>query len=123
MVDAAGGQDVLGQAGEPSRQVTLDEVRAAAADLLIVMPCGFSVARTLSELTVLCKRDSACSDLLFSTLKTYAVDAGSYFSRPGPRLVDGVELMAGICAGTLPPGRDNAVRDLTGSAWLTGQSI
>jgi iron complex transport system substrate-binding protein len=123
MADAAGGQDVLGQAGEPSRQVTLDEVRAAAPDLLIVMPCGFSVARTLSELTVLCKRDSACSDLLFSTPKTYAVDAGSYFSRPGPRLVDGLELMAGICAGALPPGRDHAVRDLTGSACLTGQSI
>jgi iron complex transport system substrate-binding protein len=114
---------VLGQAGEPSRQVTIDEVCEAAPDLLIVMPCGFSVARTVSELTDLCKRDSACSDLLSSTPKTYAVDAGSYFSRPGPRLVDGVELMAGICAGTLPSGRDNAVRDLTGSACLTGHSL
>jgi phytoene synthase len=55
MVDTAGGLDALGYAGEPSRQVTMEEVRAAAPDILIVMPCGFSLARTLSELTVLCR--------------------------------------------------------------------
>jgi iron complex transport system substrate-binding protein len=88
------------------------------------MPCGFSLVRTVSELTVLCRQDSACSHLLLSAAKTYVVNAGAYFSRPGPRLVDGVELMAGIFAGTVPSGGgEAAVRDLTGSACLTGQSL
>jgi iron complex transport system substrate-binding protein len=117
MVDAAGGLDALGHAGEPSRQVTVEEIYAAAPDILIVMPCGFSLARTVSELTVLCRRDQS---LVASSAKTYVVDAGSYFSRPGPRLVDGVELMADICTGTVAG--SNAVRDLTGSPCLTGLS-
>ncbi|HET8721368.1 MAG TPA: ABC transporter substrate-binding protein [Nitrospira sp.] len=124
MVDAAGGQDVLGQPAQPSRQVTLEEVRAARPDIVIIMPCGFSVARTVSELSALCRADLASSELLRSAATTVVVDAGSYFSRPGPRLVDGVELMADICAGTMPSGRaDHAVRDLTGSVCLTGQPL
>jgi iron complex transport system substrate-binding protein len=124
MVDAGGGLDVLGHAGEPSRQVSIDQVRASAPDILIIMPCGFSLARTVSELTVLCRKDSACSRLFASASKTYVVDAGSYFSRPGPRLVDGIELMAEICAGTVDAGHEeDAIRDLTGSLCLTGREI
>lgn len=123
MVEAAGGVDVLGQGGQPSRQVTIDEVRAAAPDIIILMPCGFSLARTISELTALCRNDRAWARLLFSVSKTYGVDAGSYFSRPGPRLVDGVELMAEICAGRLSSERDSrSVRDLTESLYLTGHT-
>jgi iron complex transport system substrate-binding protein len=123
MVEAAGGYDVLGRAGQPSRQVTMEDVRAAAPDIIILMPCGFSLARTISEVTVLCRMDHACSRLLSSVSKTYVVDASSYFSRPGPRLVNGVELLADICAGC--PYSDSAsdsVRDLTGSLCLTGLS-
>ena len=94
-----------------------------APEILIVMPCGFSLARTISELTVLCREDSASSRLLLSAAKLYVVDSGSYFSRPGPRLVDGLELMADICAGTVHADHpSDAVRDLTGSVCLTGQS-
>jgi iron complex transport system substrate-binding protein len=99
----------------------MDEVRAAAPDIIVLMPCGFSLARTMSELTVLCRDDRTWARLLFSASKTYVVDAGSYFSRPGPRLVDGVELMAEICAGRLSFERDSrSVRDLTES--LTGRT-
>jgi iron complex transport system substrate-binding protein len=123
MVDAAGGLDVLGRAGESSRQVTSEEVDVAAADIFIVMPCGFSLGRTISELTVLCRNDPACSHLLVSAAKTYVVDAGAYFSRPGPRLVDGVELLADICAGRVRTGRQgDSLRDVTGSLCLTGLS-
>jgi iron complex transport system substrate-binding protein len=123
MVEAAGGHDVLGHAGEPSRRVTMDEVGAAAPDIIILMPCGFSLARTISELTGLCRTDHACARLLTSASKTYAVDAGSYFSRPGPRLVDGVELLADICAGRPCTERaSDSIRDLTGSLCLTGLS-
>lgn len=125
MVEAAGGLDVLGHAGEPSRQVTMEEVRAAAPDIVIAMPCGFSLDRALSELTVLCRKDAAYSRLLLSAAKTYVVDARSYFSRPGPRLVEGVELMADICAGTVvhanhPPA---AVLELAGSLPLTDHPL
>lgn len=123
MVDVAGGFDILGHAGEPSRQVTIEEAHRAAPDILIAMPCGFSLGRTTSELTLLCRRNADCSRLLLSAARTYVVDAGSYFSRPGPRLVDGVELLAEICAGTVRADRPaDMVRDLTGSLCLTGQS-
>jgi iron complex transport system substrate-binding protein len=122
MVEAAGGRDVLGHAGEPSRQIAIDEVRAAAPDIILLMPCGFSLARTISELTVLCRTNPGCASLL-SSAKTYAVDAGSFFSRPGPRLIDGVELLADICTGTpCSAGFSDSARDLTGSLCLTGRS-
>jgi iron complex transport system substrate-binding protein len=96
MVQLAGGQDVLAQPGSPSRVVTWDEVLAAAPDVLIVMPCGFSVERTHTELFQLMQQPGQwrlSSDL---GQHTFLVDASSYFSRPGPRLIDGVELLAAL---------------------------
>ena len=96
MVQLAGGQDVLAQPGSPSRVVTWDEVLAAAPDVLIVMPCGFSVERTHTELFQLMQQPGPwrlSSDL---AQHTFLVDASSYFSRPGPRLIDGIELLAAI---------------------------
>jgi iron complex transport system substrate-binding protein len=96
MVQLAGGQDVLAQPGGPSRVVTWDEVLAAAPDALIVMPCGFSVEQTHTELLQLMQQPGQWQ--LSPTLAehTYLVDASSYFSRPGPRLIDGIELLAAI---------------------------
>ncbi|MEK7237601.1 MAG: cobalamin-binding protein [Nitrospirota bacterium] len=96
MVQLAGGQDVLAQPGNPSRVVTWDEILAAAPDVLIVMPCGFSVERTQAELSHLMQQPDQwrlSSDLV---QHTFLVDASSYFSRPGPRLIDGVELLAAL---------------------------
>ena len=96
MVQLAGGQDVLAQPGSPSRVVTWDEVLAAAPDVLIVMPCGFSVERTQMELFQMMQQPGQwplSSDL---AERTFLVDASSYFSRPGPRLIDGIELLAAI---------------------------
>jgi iron complex transport system substrate-binding protein len=96
MVQLAGGQDVLAQPGSPSRVVTWDEVLAAVPDVLIVMPCGFSIERTQTELFQLMQQPGQwrlSSDLV---PHTFLVDASSYFSRPGPRLIDGIELLAAI---------------------------
>jgi iron complex transport system substrate-binding protein len=96
MVQLAGGQDVLAQPGSPSRVVTWSEVLAAAPDVLIVMPCGFSVERTQRELGQMMQQTgqwSLSSDL---AQYTFLVDASSYFSRPGPRLIDGIELLAAL---------------------------
>ena len=96
MVQLAGGQDVLAQPGSLSRVVTWDEVLTAAPDVLIVMPCGFSVERTHTELLQLMQQPGQwrlTSDL---GQHTFLVDASSYFSRPGPRLIDGIELLAAL---------------------------
>jgi iron complex transport system substrate-binding protein len=123
MVEIAGGRDALGQAGQPSRGVTMDEVLTATRDIIIAMPCGFSVSRTVFEVTDVCRRNAACSQLLRSA-KSYAVDAASYFSRPGPRLVDGVELLADIFAGAASHDRSSdSVVNLTGTPCLTGHSL
>ena len=96
MVQLAGGQDVLAQPGTPSRVVTWGDIVAVSPDLLIVMPCGFSVERTRTELSQLMQQPGQWP--IPSTLRadTFLVDASSYFSRPGPRLIDGIELLASI---------------------------
>ena len=94
MVQLAGGQDVLAQPGSPSRVVTWDEVLAAAPDVLIVMPCGFSVERTYTELCQMMQQPGQWRLSPDLVQHTFLVDASSYFSRPGPRLIDGIELLA-----------------------------
>jgi iron complex transport system substrate-binding protein len=96
MVQLAGGQDILAQPGSPSRVVTWDEVLAAAPDVLIVMPCGFSVERTHTELFQLLQQPGPWRLSPNLAQHTFLVDASSYFSRPGPRLIDGIELLAAI---------------------------
>jgi iron complex transport system substrate-binding protein len=96
MVQLAGGLDVLAQPGNPSRVVTWNEVLAAAPDVLIVMPCGFSVERTHTELFHLMQQPGQWRLSADLEQHTFLVDASSYFSRPGPRLIDGVELLAAL---------------------------
>ena len=96
MVQLAGGQDVLAQPGSSSRVVTWDEILAAAPDVLIVMPCGFSVERTHTELFQLLQQPDRWRLPQNLAQHTFLVDASSYFSRPGPRLIDGIELLAAI---------------------------
>ncbi len=96
MVHFAGGQDVLAQPGSPSRIVTWDEVLAIAPDLLIVMPCGFSIEQTNTELLQLIQQPGQWRLSPALAEHTHLVDASSYFSRPGPRLIDGIELLAAI---------------------------
>ncbi|HVF78663.1 MAG TPA: cobalamin-binding protein [Solirubrobacteraceae bacterium] len=92
MIEMAGGEDVLGFAGEPSRQATWEEVAAAQPEVVIVMPCGYDAARALVE------AEEEFGDKLreLGADHVVAVNASAYFSRPGPRLVDGLELLAHI---------------------------
>ncbi|HMS84033.1 MAG TPA: cobalamin-binding protein [Nitrospira sp.] len=96
MINLAGGHNVLGSTDRPSYQTTWDEVAAAQPDLIIVMPCGYSIDRTLGELRRAGPLHDAWQRAQKSWPDMYIVDAGSYFSRPGPRLIDGVELLAVI---------------------------
>lgn len=104
MVDWAGGKDLLGTAGAPSRTVTWEQVQATQPDVLVVMACGFSVARALRELEAKPPhvRWPGWQDLpAVRQNQVYVVDAASYFSRPGPRLVDGVAILAALLHPTL----------------------
>jgi iron complex transport system substrate-binding protein len=91
LIELAGGEDVLGLPAESSQQLDWETVAAAAPEIAIVMPCGYGAARARDEAL-------AYSDELRSldAARVVAVDAAAYFSRPGPRLVDGLELLAQI---------------------------
>jgi len=96
MAAKAGGQNVLGRAGEPSYRVTSEEIIASRPDVIVVMPCGYNLDRTSTELGDM-KIPESWSDLpAVRDHLIFAVDANSYFSRPGPRLAEGVEILARI---------------------------
>ncbi|HSR54421.1 MAG TPA: cobalamin-binding protein [Acidobacteriota bacterium] len=96
MVDWAGGVDGLGRAGKPSAQVSWDAVAGYDPDAVIVMPCGFEVKRTLRELERLPLPDQWQDLPAVRDSEVYLVNASAYFSRPGPRVVDGLEVLAEI---------------------------
>jgi iron complex transport system substrate-binding protein len=96
MVEIAGAEDVLGRSGEPSARVKWQTVVESAPEIIVLMPCGFDVARTLGEAPAL-KRLAGWYDLpAVKAGNVYAVNGHAYFSRPGPRLVDGLEILAHI---------------------------
>jgi iron complex transport system substrate-binding protein len=92
----AGGHDVLGEAGARSHELTLADVAAADPDVIVLMPCGFDAERALRESPALVA-DPAWDELrAVRDGRVFAVDGNAYFSRPGPRVVDGVELLAAL---------------------------
>jgi len=91
LIELAGGEDVLGLPGEPSDTVTWEELAASRPDVVVVMPCGYDAPRAHAE-AVTYERELAALE----ARQVVAVDASAYFSRPGPRLIDGLELLAHI---------------------------
>jgi iron complex transport system substrate-binding protein len=91
MVIAAGGAPVLGSPGEPSRRLAWSEIADAAPEVVVFMPCGYDLAQATVEGTDLLKRQE-----LSPASEIYAVPANAYFSRPGPRIIDGVEILASL---------------------------
>jgi iron complex transport system substrate-binding protein len=91
LIELAGGEDVLGLVGEPSRTVSWEELAAASPEVVVVMPCGYDAARAGEEGLAFAQELRRVG-----AARVVAVDAAAYFSRPGPRLVDGLELLASI---------------------------
>ncbi len=96
MVSLAGGIDALAQPDRPSRPLAWDELAAASPDVLVLMPCGFSASRTAREAQPLLHRYDWDALPAVRSRKVFAVDATSFFSRPGPRLVEGVAILAAL---------------------------
>jgi iron complex transport system substrate-binding protein len=91
MILAAGGAPVLGEPGERSRRLTRPEIATADADIVMFMPCGYSLEDAATEGLVLLDRPE-----LAGAATIYALPADALFSRPGPRVVDGIELLASL---------------------------
>ncbi|WP_371401041.1 cobalamin-binding protein [Kribbella sp. NBC_00662] len=95
MVQLAGGTNVLGNAGQRSVPITWDDVRAARPEVIVSAPCGF-------ELEAAAKLTAELLPQLPANAQVWAVDANGYFARPGPRLVDGVAVLAAILQNETP---------------------
>jgi iron complex transport system substrate-binding protein len=105
LVDAAGGQPVLCEPGARSYPTEWAAIDGSAPDVVVVAPCGFDVAGAAEQ-------GADVLDRLPAVAEVWAVDANAYIVRPGPRLVDGVELLAGLLhPGLWPaPATDRAIR-------------
>lgn len=95
MIELAGGVDVLGVSGHPSRYVDAEQLVAAAPDVIVFMPCGYGVERSceLASAMLAPGRFSEVPAVIAGRL--LAVDGSSYFNRPGPRVLDGIALLEG----------------------------
>jgi iron complex transport system substrate-binding protein len=113
MIELAGGEDVLGLPGEKSRTAEWDDVEAAAPEVVLAMPCGYYAEQAAAETVHHAKRLAPLG------ARVVAVDAAAYFSRPGPRLVEGIELLGHLLHPDLvpaPPSRRSIEVDLERSA-------
>jgi iron complex transport system substrate-binding protein len=94
MVKLAGGVNLLSGDREPSRRVRWAEIAAASPELIVFMPCGYSLEQAKTEAEALFDVPDFSSTPAAARGDVFAVDASSYFSRPGPRIVDGLEVLA-----------------------------
>jgi iron complex transport system substrate-binding protein len=103
MIQIAGGNDILGTAGNPSFKIEWDALIASQPDVLILMPCGFDLDRTVRESSLLKNRSAWQSLPAVRDGRIFAVSGTDYFSRPGPRLVDGLEILSQVIHPELSP--------------------
>jgi len=96
IIDIAGGLPLLGAAGEPSRTITWEAVAAADPDHVVIGCCGFDIARTRREIDILLRDPAHPAAAVLAHKPVSIVDGNAYFNRPGPRLVDSLELMAHV---------------------------
>ena len=96
IVEYAGGINGLSSTGEPSRRMDIDEAVQLDPDIIVLMPCGFDIEQTLKELPVLARNEKWKSLQAVKNGNVYAVNANAYFSKPGPRTIVGLEIIAKI---------------------------
>ncbi len=114
-VALAGGREALGQASAPSLRTTWEAIRAAAPEVVVLAPCGFRTDEVVERAAADGVLDALAGTPAADSGRIFAVDANAYLSRPGPRVVDGVALLAALLhPGVAPPfGDDTAAAALT----------
>lgn len=96
MVTIAGGINGISSRGKPSRRMSMDEIKLFDPDKIVLMPGGFDLNRTLREARILDKNYRWKSLQAVQNNEVYAVNANAYFSKPGPRTIVGLEILAKI---------------------------
>jgi len=108
LVELAGGEELLGRRGENAARVPWEAVVQAAPEVIVLACCGYDVERTLADVPLLRERPEWATIPAVRNGGVWAVDGAAYFSRPGPRIVDSLELLASMLhpeefPATLPP--------------------
>jgi iron complex transport system substrate-binding protein len=97
MIETAGGENLISVERMPSRKMKLEEIKSANPDIIVIMPCGFDVKRTISEYNNMLAENPDWNELkAVKENNVYAVDANSYFSKPSLRTITGIEILAQI---------------------------
>jgi len=96
MVEITGGVNGVSSRGSPSKRISMEDITQFQPDKIILMPCGFDLGRTLQESKILKKNAEWISLQAVQANEVYAVNATEYFSKPGPRTVTGLEVLAKI---------------------------
>ena len=96
LVEIAGGLPVLASTGKHSPYVKWEDIAAADPDIIVLMPCGFSMDRTLKEVNILLQQPGFADLKAVKNNRLYITDGNQYFNRPGPRIVDSIEILAEI---------------------------
>jgi len=94
LVAMAGGRNILGEAGKHSPRITFDELRATNPDAIVISPCGFKIDRTMAELPALIGRPGWAELNAVREGRVFVVDGNQYINRPGPRIVESLEILA-----------------------------
>jgi iron complex transport system substrate-binding protein len=116
MIQRAGGEDVFGCARTPSFRVTLQDIVEAVPDILLIAPCGYGAQQARGEYLSLSLPEQWSAIPAVRNNRVYALEANSYFSRPGPRLVTGIETLAKVFHPLLEvsPEAESAILPITG---------
>ena len=96
LVSMAGGIDPLGRSGRPSAWITWDDLAQADPDIIVVAPCGFPIEDSQRDLHLLSSNPQWNSLRAVRAERVFIVDGNQYFNRPGPRLIESLEILAGI---------------------------
>jgi len=96
LVNIAGGINILTEQGKHSPYVQWDDIRLQNPDIIVVMPCGFSIERTIKEVDILLQFPGFNELKSVKNNRVYIADGNQYFNRPGPRIVDSIEILAEI---------------------------
>ena len=113
MIEIVGGTPVLAEKGQPSREVAWHEVRVAGPEVAVFMPCGYYLEEAEEEADSFLHQADFADTPAVRNGNVFAVDATSYFSRPGPRIVDGLEILAwAVHPDSYPPPPDGTIAKL-----------
>jgi len=110
MIDLAGGIDPLGKLGKDSYRMDWDQVLRVDPDAVLVMPCGHNLERSIKEYHATQFPEGWKQVRAVRNGRVYAVNASAYFSRPGPRLVTGLEIMHSLL-------QDDRPQEALGNSW------